>query len=155
MELFQFFLIVFVAYLGIFVGTVMSRFAKEEISPGKKYFLIAKSISISLIFLYFFYLLNIELVIIIISSIIFFAIVHTLNRKFKSIYTNLIEFSLISIMFNESLKFNYILSVIVFFYLILFASTEYDIDLTFYNNVKNNYVKTFYFPIMIIVLYFI
>ena len=68
------------------------------------------------------------------NSITFFIIVHSLNRKYKSVYTNLIEFSLMSIMFNETLKFGYIVSILCFFYLIVFASLEYDIKFNFVNN---------------------
>jgi hypothetical protein len=155
MEIFQFLLILLVTYFGMLIGTIISRFTREEINPGKKYFLSVKSFILTFIFSYFFYQLNINIFVILVTSITFFIIVHSLNRKYKSVYTNLIEFSLMSIMFNETLKFGYIVSILCFFYLIVFASLEYDIKFNFVNNLKISFVKTFYFPIFLIILYFI
>ena len=80
-------LTLFIVYLGIGVGLIISYFTKEELNPGKKYFVFLKAILIGLILLFFFIHIGIVFYLsLIVSTLIFIGVIYWLN-KLEIIYT--------------------------------------------------------------------
>ena len=53
MEPFRYFLLLTISYLGLAAGRVISHFAKEELIPGRRYFIIIRSMVFSAVLLCF------------------------------------------------------------------------------------------------------
>ena len=88
-ELIKYILVMFITFLGFFIGTVISNLAKEEIKPGKKYFKILKTILIPIMF----YVMIIKYVgygVSLIPTVIILLFAYSLNYKLESFYTDVI-----------------------------------------------------------------
>ena len=60
---------IFAVFLGLIAGWILSRISKEELKPGKTYFLIAEKIIMFAAFAVFLYSIKLKLLIFIIASI--------------------------------------------------------------------------------------
>lgn len=86
-----------ISYLGLFIGFFLALIAKEEIRPGKKYFILLQKVILLLIFI--FLIVNIELNYQIILLFLVFAILQIYRTKKE---------------FNE-LPYTYIILAIIFY----------------------------------------
>ena len=57
MNILNYSLAALIAYTGLFIGFMLAIMAKEEIKPGKKYFIILQRITLLLIFIFLFILI--------------------------------------------------------------------------------------------------
>jgi len=98
MNLLNYSLTAIIAYLGLFIGFILAIIAKEEIKPGKKYFLFLQKIILLLIFV--FLLIFIKLNYILALLILAFIIIYISKTKNKMLYI----YTILSIIFYLSSK---------------------------------------------------
>ncbi|MBT3720642.1 hypothetical protein HN789_01855 [archaeon] len=116
-------LTLFIVYLGIGVGLIISYFTKEELNPGKKYFVFLKAILIGLILLFFFIHIGIVFYLsLIVSTLIFIGVIYWLN-KLEIIYTEIFFSCLFAILFAES--FSLIISTLIFGFFLVSATLDF------------------------------
>ena len=97
MNILNYSLVAIISYLGLFIGFFLALIAKEEIKPGKKYFILIKKIMLLLIFV--FLIVNTKLNYQIILLFLVFAILQIYRTKKE---------------FNE-LPYTYIILAIIFY----------------------------------------
>ena len=93
MNILNYSLAALIAYTGLFIGFMLAIMAKEEIKPGKKYFIILQRITLLLIFIFLFILIFDFLLLLIIT------LVYILKKKIN---------------FNES-PYVYIILAVIFY----------------------------------------
>ena len=81
----NYFLVSFLAYSGLFIGMSLAFIAKEEIKPGRKYFVFLKKILLSLIIVFLFALNKLDYIIILLALAIVLVYFYKLrvNKGFK------------------------------------------------------------------------
>ena len=112
MQLLNYFLISIISFSGLLVGMILAFTAKEELEPGKKYFLLLQKLTLLLILIFLLNFFNINLYLRIIIYILFIFLM-TINIKSQIIYPAL------GIVFFLSLKdINLFItnSILIFFY---------------------------------------
>ncbi len=127
-EFIQYILLLVISYLGLLAGIIISYMAKEEIKPGKKYFLILKTIIFGFIVYFFMTYLNIFPVISIILAIVFASFTFIWDKRMKFINTNMLYYSFFSvIIFETKLTFySAIIGMLIFIFGLVTASIKSD-----------------------------
>ncbi|NTV24446.1 MAG: hypothetical protein HGA85_08860 [Nanoarchaeota archaeon] len=118
-ELLRYLLLVLLTYLGLAAGTVISNYSKEELKPGRRYFLPLLSILLGLAALFYLVEISVPFWIALITSLIT-GYVSSLFRGFH----NLPSYVLFAIMVYESLGSHYspIICTLIFLYGTTYAS---------------------------------
>jgi hypothetical protein len=150
-ELIKYILVMFITFLGFFIGTVISNLAKEEIKPGKKYFKILKTILIPIMF----YVMIIKYVgygVSLIPTVIILLFAYSLNYKLESFYTDVILSIFLSILFVESL--NTTMSILILMYSMFSAGYLFNIKFKLIDNLKIIYTRYLFYPIITLFLLF-
>lgn len=122
----QYILLLVISYLGLLAGIIISYMAKEEIKPGKKYFLILKAIIFAFIVYFFMTYLNIFPVISISLAIVFGGFTYIWDKRMKFINTNILYYSFFSVIIFET-KLSYyapIIGVLIFIFGLITASIK-------------------------------
>jgi len=116
MNILNYSLAAIIAYLGLFIGILLAIMAKEEIKPGKKYFIFLQKIILLLIFI--FLLIYTDLNYILILLILALIIVHLLKTKkeFNELPYIYIILSIIFFLSSKILNFFIIESSLIFLY---------------------------------------
>lgn len=116
MNLLNYSLTAITVYLGLFIGFILAIIAKEEIKPGKRYFLLLQKIILLLIFI--FLLIFIDLNYILVLLILAFIIIHLLKTKkeFKELPYIYIILSIIFYLSSKKLNLFIIESSLIFLY---------------------------------------
>jgi hypothetical protein len=122
MDFLRYFLVSLVVYLGLLVGIILSFMAKEELKPGKKYFLLTHNIVLGFILFFFLEFLDINVYLTLFLPLIL--VISSFYYKFK---TNYIYF-LLGIIFWLSFRSgrgSLLISSLIFFYGFLVSSMEF------------------------------
>lgn len=116
MNLLNYSLAAIMSYIGLFIGFFLAIIAKEEIKPGRKYFLFLQKIILLLIFI--FLLLFIKLNYILILLILIFIIIYLLKTKkeFNELPYIYIILSVIFYLSSKKLSLFVIESSLIFLY---------------------------------------
>jgi hypothetical protein len=125
MEL-TFFIILFVSYLGLLLGVIISHFSKEEIKEGKKYFKILKSVIFFVILSLFFVYLKLPYFISIPASVLIALFLFYWERKIEKINAELLYYSFFSVVIYETMNVSPLYAVLIFIYGIPSASLKYE-----------------------------
>jgi len=112
MQLLNYSLISLISFLGLLVGTFLAFTAKEELEPGKKYFMWMQKIILLLILIFLLNFFNISLYLRTISYILFIFLM-TINIRSQIIYLVLGAVFLISSKNPELFIIN---SILIFLY---------------------------------------
>jgi len=87
MQLINYTLTLTVSFLGLILGIILAYIAKEELRPGKKYFILLQKIILTLIPSFFlFYLLKENISLLIISLLMFSILINSYSKKIKTHY---------------------------------------------------------------------
>lgn len=134
MEILNYFLISLVVYLGLLAGIIISYMAKEELKPGKRYFILAHNITLAFI-LYFileFIKANVYIVFLLPLAFVVFLFYYTETyKKSYALYPILGGFFFIVSSNNNQLL---IMSGLIFFYGFLIGTLQTDFK-------QKNYLK--------------
>ena len=95
-------LLFIITYLGLFAGTIISYFTKEELKPGKKYFAYARPVLFSIIFFAYLNFISLNLTISTIFSIIAGIVYYMWGIKSNNYYSDLFAYSLFGIILFET-----------------------------------------------------
>lgn len=101
MNLLNYSLTAIISYIGLFVGFILAIIAKEEIKPGKKYFIFLQKLILLLIFI--FLLVFIKLNYILVLLILVFIVIYLLKTK-KEFNESPYIYIVLSVVFYLSLK---------------------------------------------------
>ena len=115
MNLINYFLISLIVYLGLLVGIILAYMTKEELKPGKRYFILCHNIVLGFILFFILEFLNVNVYLTLFLPLILivFLFNYDLLKKSPLVYLALgIIFYLSSKNINQLL----IISVLVFFY---------------------------------------
>ncbi len=146
----QYLLVVIVAFLGISIGTVISKFVVEELLPGKRWFIMAKKVLIALIVVAL--LASWHFIIPIIAAIAVFTALTFLKINDKLIY--LLSAALLAISSsNDSLFF--VESVLIFLLGIIIASISYSAKESLLKNLKEITIQHSLFIVIAIASYLV
>ena len=119
----NYFATLFVVFLGLPVGYLISYLAKEELKPGKKYFILFKSVLFSLILMSFFSYINLSFYIIIPLTFFIFVGIFFWLKKYNTIYNEIFFSCILAIIYAES--FSPIISVLLFSFFIVSSALDY------------------------------
>lgn len=150
MQLLNYFLISIISFLGILIGMLLAFTAKEELEPGKKYFMLMQKIILLLIIIFLLNFFNINLYLRIIIYILFILLM-IINIKSQIIYP-----ALGVVFFLSSKDINLLItnSILIFLYGFpagsLFAKKLIKKKKSFV--LKNIFLNYFWFVIITIIL---
>ena len=121
----NYFITLFFIYLGLAVGYLISHFSKEELKPGKKYFIFLKAALFGLILMTFFVDIGLNMMIVFPIVLILFTAIFFWLKKFDKIIHNELFFSvLLAIILAET--FSKYVSILTFMFYIVSASLDYE-----------------------------
>jgi len=151
MNLINYFLISLIVYLGLLLGIVLSFMTKEELKPGKKYFILVHNILLGFILFFVLESLNINVYLTLFLPLILIVFLFFYGLIYKK--SNIIYFLLGVVFWISSKNLNYLLiiSSLIFFYGFLISSLQIDFK-------KKNYLQILYRNLLFfncLVLYFI
>lgn len=147
-------LVLIMCFFSLFIGVLISVFAKEELKDGKKYFVFCRKIIFALIIFALIYFLKISLIInIFITIILLFVLFKFKEREF-------VLFNFLGIIFylsslnTDLFKIN---APLIFIYGILTASvfTEENIKLKKFDLIKKLMLNYIWFLVIGLIFYFI
>lgn len=78
-----------VSFLGLILGIILAYIAKEELRPGKKYFILLQKVVLTLIlsfFFYFFLFFKKNYFLLVLSLLVFFILIYFFIEKVKTYY---------------------------------------------------------------------
>lgn len=119
----NYFITLFVIFLGLPVGYLISYLAKEELKSGKKYFILFKSIVFALILMSFFSYINLSFYIVIPLTFLIFVGIFFWLKKYNTIYNEIFFSCILAIIFAES--FSSIISILIFSFFIVSSAIDY------------------------------
>ncbi len=125
-EIVKYFLVLFISYLGLLAGIIISNMAKEELTPGKRYFGILKSLIFGIILFQFFSYIKISYFISIPLSIIMGGLSYFWEKRMSEINMELWYYSFYAIILFETKKTDFfpILALLIFIYGIIVSSIK-------------------------------
>jgi hypothetical protein len=143
MEILNYFLVSIVVFAGLFCGWIVGRIAKEELKPGRKYFLLLEKFIFSAVFLVaiIFVVNNIWL------SVVFFgALVYLLGSE--GVFKEIIVYVLFGVVFYLSIEKLFLLqAALMFVYGFPAGSLE--------KSVKNIIIRHIWFIPIAVVLFLV
>ena len=112
MQLLNYSLISLISFSGLLIGMILAFTAKEELEPGKKYFLLLQKLTLLLILIFLLNFFNVNIYLRIIIYILFIFLM-TINIKSQIIYP-----ALAVVFFLSSKDINLFItnSILIFFY---------------------------------------
>jgi len=118
MNILNYSLTALVLYIGLFMGFILVLMAKEEIKPGKKYFLFLQKAILSLIFilLVVFLGLNYIVILLLLACIIIYITKNYLKKEFNDVIYTYILLSVIFYLSSKNLNLFIIESSLIFLY---------------------------------------
>ncbi|AJF61127.1 TPA: hypothetical protein HA239_05285 [Candidatus Woesearchaeota archaeon] len=117
-------LLLLVTYSGLLVGTIISHFTKEELKAGKKYFIFARPVVLSLVFFYFLKFLAVSPAISIPLSGIIAVLYFLWDVKSNLPYNDVLAYSLLAVILFETA--GTFAAGLIFIFGLLTASVYYD-----------------------------
>jgi len=112
MQLLNYSLISVISFSGLLVGMILAFTAKEELEPGKKYFMLLQKIILLLIFVFLLNFFNVNLYLRIISYILFIFLM-AFNIKSQLIYPVL---GVVFFLSSKDINLFITNSILIFFY---------------------------------------
>lgn len=112
MQLLNYSLISVISFSGLLVGMILAFTAKEELEPGKKYFMLLQKIILLLIFVFLLNFFNVNLYLRIISYILFIFLM-AFNIKSQRIYPVL---GVVFFLSSKDINLFITNSILIFFY---------------------------------------
>ena len=146
----QYFLTLFLSYLGLGIGSLISSFTKEELADGKKYFLISKPILFCITVFLFMNYIDLHLIISLTVSVLFFLLGFIWTKKFQN---NLFFYSFFSIFLFETKSPN--IAVLIFIFGIFSSSFYFKKKKTLLDNVIISLKRNIFYLFFGITLYFL
>jgi hypothetical protein len=119
----NYFITLVFVYLGLIVGYVISGFSKEELEPGKKYFLFLKSVLFALVLFIFFIHIKLSLYVAVPLLIAILAGTYLWVKKYNTNYNEIFFSCLMGITFGEI--FSPLASLIIFCFFVVSSSLDY------------------------------
>ena len=104
------------SYIGLFMGFILALMAKEEIKPGKKYFLFLQNAILSLIFLSLFIFLGLNYIVILLLLACIIIYITKKKKEFNHTIYTYILFSVIFYISSKNLNLFIIESSLIFLY---------------------------------------
>lgn len=116
MNLLNYSLAAIITYLGLFTGFILAITAKEELKPGKKYFIFLQKVILLLIFI--FLLIFVDLNYVLVLLILIFILIQILRRKkdFNELPYTYIILAIIFYLSSKKLNLFIIESSLIFLY---------------------------------------
>jgi len=116
MNLLNYSLAALIAYIGLFIGFILAIIAKEEIKPGKKYFILLQKIILLLIFIFLLLFINLKyVVVLLILAFILISILRT-KKEFNELPYIYIILAIIFYLSSKNLNLFIIESSLIFLY---------------------------------------
>jgi len=112
MQLLNYSLISLISFLGLLVGMILAFTAKEELEPGKKYFLLSQKLTLLLILIFLLNFFNINLYLRITIYVLFIILI-AINIKSQIIYPVL---GIVFFISSKNPELFVINSILIFFY---------------------------------------
>ena len=101
MNLLNYSLAALASYIGSFIGFILALMAKEEIKPGKKYFLFLQNAVLSIVFIVLFIFLGLNYIVIL---LLLACIIIYITKKKKEFNDTIYTYILLSVIFYLSSK---------------------------------------------------
>jgi hypothetical protein len=154
----QFILLLLVSYLGLLAGAIISHYAKEELTSGKKYFKIGRAIIFGVIVFFFFMYLKLEYLISIPASLFAMVFAFIFSNRLRHINPGLFFYSFFAVVIFESKKsdISAILASLVFIFGIFEASIDLDgIDTNLISKIRLALFSNIIYFILSFILFFL
>ncbi len=152
MEVINYFLISLVTYIGLLIGIIISTMAKEELKPGKKYFILLHNIVLAFILFFVLEFFDVNIYLTIYLPLILIIGLFYFNDLYKKSNIFYIGLGIIFYLSSKNINNLLIISTLIFFYGFLISSLQMDFK-------KKNYLRILYrnllFFICLIGLFFI
>ena len=118
MQFLNYLLALIISFSGLIIGLALAIIAKEEISPGKKYFIFLQKAILLLIFIFLIYFLKLNLInwIIVLLFIFIYLIKYQWNKKINESFYIYLILSIIFYISSKSLNLFIIESSLIFLY---------------------------------------
>jgi|SRR3989344_7848909 len=135
-----YFYVTFISFLGIFFGSLLALFTKEEMPSGKKHFSILKDFILAILFFLAIYPFNLNLILLILLSFTVFISSNLIKTIISERIHSIIQYSLIGILLffsSQNLSFFLASASIVFFFGLVMSSYNFNEKHGFLKNLQN------------------
>lgn len=116
MNLLNYSLATIIAYLGLFIGFLLAIIAKEEIKPGKKYFIFLQKIILLLIFISLLIFIDLNYLLVLLISAFIVIYLSKTKKEFNKLPYIYILLSIIFYLSSKKLNLFIIESSLIFLY---------------------------------------
>ena len=128
--------VLLIGYLGLLAGCIISNYTKEELLPGKKYFIFIKSIIFSAVIFFFLLYLGQLLYVASILSLVVLGMAYLWATRFS--YFDLFSYSIFPLALYEMQNYLPHAAILIFLYGIAAASVSTRIEKGFFWNAFHN-----------------
>jgi hypothetical protein len=137
MEVLNYLIISFLTYLGLLVGIILSGMAKEELKPGKKYFVLMHNIVLAIIFYLVLNFFKINALLVFILPLVLVSVLFFYKELYKKSYIVYLLLGLASMFIFKDINYLIVCLTLIFFYGFLISALNIDFN-------KKNYYKILY-----------
>jgi len=137
MEILNYFLISLIVYLGLAAGIIISYMAKEELKPGKRYFILAHNIILAFILFFILEFLNTNIYLVLFLPLIFTTFLFNYTNTYQKSYALYPILGAFFYIASKNINQLLIISTLILFYGFLIGSLQIDLK-------KKNYFQILY-----------
>jgi len=127
MEFLNYILVSLIVYIGLIVGIVISYMAKEELKPGKRYFILAHNIILAFIIFFILEFLNANVYLTLFFPLIFIIFLFYYSEIYKKSYVLYPILGAFFYVVSKNPKMFLLMSTLTFFYGFLIGSLQIDV----------------------------
>ena len=148
MEFLNLFLISLTVYLGLLLGIILSYMAKEELKPGKKWFLLLHNIVLAFILFFFLEFLDINVYLTLLLPLVLVVFLFRYSELYLKSWVIYILLGIIFYLSSKNINWLLINSALMLFYGFLVSALQID-------SKKKNYLKILYMNLGFFVFLFL
>ena len=126
MQILNYFLISLVVYLGLLVGIVLSFMAKEELKPGKRYFILLHNIILGVILFFILEFLNINVYLILFLPLVLVVFLFKYSELYRKSWIIYLLLGIIFYLASKNVNHLLIMSTLILFYGFLVSSLQFN-----------------------------
>lgn len=156
-ELTKYISLLIISYLGLAIGVIISHIVKEELKPGKRYFLLLRPIIFAVVFIHFMIYLKINLVISTIISIIPGLVMYFWDWRIKFVNSDMLFYAFFSVILFETRLSRYapIISILIFIFGLLTSAIRFNKELSVFFNLRKTLGENIVYMILGLLLVFV
>ena len=135
MEILNYFLISLIVYLGLVIGIVLAFMAKEELKPGKRWFLLLHNIILAFILFFILEFLNVNVYLILLLPLALIVFLFKYSELYRKSWVIYILLGIIFYLSSKNINQLLIISTLMLFYGFLVSALQFQ---------KKDYLRILY-----------